>query len=621
MRTGFIILTLIILQGFTKAQETDSSEIREKIMEMMYEPDTEEDFSDITDYIESFEAVNINSAGIQELSAIPFINHQDVLRIINYREKHGPFFSVYELFMIKEFNEDKVRMIIPFITIDQDAKTENPFELKNLSVRNRIRKKDLEDKTENSWSLYNRLKLTLSSAEIGLLNEKDEGENRFDDFYSGYISFNNSVIPGRVTAGDFNIEEGQGLLFWGSYGTPKNSLAVSSVRKNGRGLVNYSSSNEVSFLRGIAAEIPFSDNFSVIGFFSSRFKDSVFDSAKREFKIIKDGYHRTDSEIARKNNLLVKSGGGIFKYSDNVISTAFSFHTSEFGNFHHKHSGASLSADAQFKNVVLFNETAYADDFAIITGIQFSPVKAVDFITLYRNYGSGYRNLYGFGFGERNGLNRNETGFYTGLKISTPTGVVNTYFDQYSFGYEDQLNTGRSGFDFLIMMERKIKKNIGLQVRYKIENKEEPAASDYFRQTEKRIRESIRSEFSITEASLVLRTRLEAIKTFKRDEINETGILLMQEVKYSPVKELSCSFRISFFRTESFNSAIYLYEYAAPGVMDNNIFYGEGIHYSANIKGAIKGFPIVYLKYGYRDKADVSGRRGPELLIQVEFKY
>jgi competence protein ComEA len=61
--------------------------------------------------------VNINTADSQTLEKLPRIGPVLALRIIEYREQHGPFRDVSELIEVKGIGEATLERLRPHITV------------------------------------------------------------------------------------------------------------------------------------------------------------------------------------------------------------------------------------------------------------------------------------------------------------------------------------------------------------------------------------------------------------------------------------------------------------------------------------------------------------------------
>ena len=59
----------------------------------------------------------------------------------------------------------------------------------------------------------------------------------------------------------------------------------------------------------------------------------------------------------------------------------------------------------------------------------------------------------------------------------------------------------------------------------------------------------------------------------------EKGLLFYQELKLQPSEKIGLLGRIVFYKTDSFNSAVYEYESGFTGVLSNLALYGEGLRW------------------------------------------
>ena len=67
--------------------------------------------------------VNINTATVEELARLPGIGPRIAERIVQHREKNGPFQRVEELLIIRGINRKKFEKIRILITVGTEART------------------------------------------------------------------------------------------------------------------------------------------------------------------------------------------------------------------------------------------------------------------------------------------------------------------------------------------------------------------------------------------------------------------------------------------------------------------------------------------------------------------
>lgn len=631
-----ILKSIIILLSCNCAlAQTDSTYlITEDILENLLEESSEE--SDENELFDRFEfyinnPLDINKADVTDLLNLPFIDIHTAELIIQRRNQFGNYFSTQELFAIKELNGEIIRSILPFITVAERPQTKSEkvtpevfpvpsFSKFRYSLRNRFIN-DLQTRRGFSTKSYAGSKLKSynriimrqgNNYQAGVITDKDPGETSYMDFISFHLMAKDAGIINNLVIGDYLMEFGQGLAIWSLFPISKSSDAIYPARKNARGLRAYTSSSEFGFLRGAAAVFKIND-FLITAFYSrNKFDASIDETTSMITSRYVDGFHRTESEILRKNNAQEK-----------IIGTAITYRLSERVNFGLLSYNINFSApiqsstaqgisgddfryysffyDAVLMNIMFFGEFSFdSRSVASINGIEFSVTRNFSFVTVFRNYPGNYNNLKGSGFGERAGVTNNESGFYTGFRWRIPAGTLNVYYDQFKFPYRTFNNVSPSDGDelFAELISKPFSKT-ETRIRYKYENKDQTLILNDLRQVTKRLKQSVRFEITHAVSRMIrLKSRFE-YNQFKINSGNlkEDGYLFFQDLRVSPNKDLVLYGRIIFFRTDSFNSAIYEFENDLTGVMTNLAMYDEGMRWYFMIRYRFIKNLTISLKY------------------------
>lgn len=655
---------MLISINYSLAQLDSSNIIIDNVLDnIIDESDNETDNSELTEILEELtnNPVDINKADLIELTKIPGVDNITAQKIIDHRNKFGKYYSTNELYTIETFDKNLVEQITPFIKTDDDnslinsEKSGSFFNNSKFIVRNRVtsdlqtRKGFLDNKYVGSkLKSYNRFIYKYKeNYQMGILAEKDPGENSFTDFLSYHLQIKNFGFIKNFVAGDFVLEFGQGLALWSPFGFSKGSDAIYSTKKYSRYLKPYTSSSEYRFFRGIATTINIFNNFNITVFYSSNHLDATIDSSTLEITSLgQTGFHRFDTEINKKNSVNSKIKGSILDYSFlGRYTIGFIYYNNSFdkdfksesvygikgNNFNY----TSLYYDANFSKINIFGEFTY-DGIAVasINGIKLFVTNNFSFVTSIRSYPRNYNNLYGFGFSERSGKINNEVGLYSGIKWKLPIGVLDFYFDNFKFPYQTSENSLSSeGNEFLINFLFTPFKGWQNKLRYKYENKEVTALINTNETIVKRLKQNIRVEFiSEISKSLSLKTRVEYNHFFIKDtQIKEKGYLVFQDLKYTLNNYLYFYGRITFFQTDSFNSAIYEYENDLLGVMPNIALFGQGIRTYLIIKYRPWNYLSVSAKYSETYKPqekylssgenEIDGNIDNRISFQIDFNF
>ena len=67
--------------------------------------------------------VNINAASAEQLGTLPGVGAKLAARIVEHRQKSGPFKSVQELMNVQGVGEKNFEKLQPYLTVGEPAKT------------------------------------------------------------------------------------------------------------------------------------------------------------------------------------------------------------------------------------------------------------------------------------------------------------------------------------------------------------------------------------------------------------------------------------------------------------------------------------------------------------------
>ncbi len=654
------IRLLVLLFVFTKAIYSQIDTIDNNInLQSLIEESSYDNNSQLHDILETQinNSLDINTATFNQLIQIPFLNTRTAKSIIDYRNSIGKFNSLLDLYKIEDINKETIEKIIPFLKVDHERK-ENNFTLReilstqNINYRSRLindfqtARGYFENKFVGSkQKFYNRLLLQSKNVyRAGILFEKDPGENSLVDFYSFHIEFNNISFLSDIIIGDYLINFGQGLALSNPYNYSKSIDATNFVNRNFASIKPYSSTDENRFMRGIAFNINLG-SFKITPFYSNNFLDASIDSISYKINsFIEDGYHRTEKEISKKNNVNEKISGIIAEYLLNdcnkieflFYNSKFNYELNEniFANSSKSNNYYSVSYNLLIKQLNLSGEIAYHKSLlAHINNIFFNINKNISLIFSLRNYPENFFSIHGNSFGEKSTV-QNETGFYTGLKLSTRYGNINFYHD--IFKYRDVSNITSyplKGNELLIYYDCILTKKLKFMLKYKFKKKYYESVTYNTISLSPTSYKNIRFDFLYRlSRNINYRTRIEYVYLQKNSSAtNEKGLLHYEDIIYIINKFFQINGRIVFFRTDSYDSRIYEYENDLMGIITIPALYGEGMRWYIMLKYRTRFGLILTLKYSELFKPNekslssgynqISNNIDNSISLQLDFKF
>ncbi len=570
-------LFLILLQSVVFSQ-TDSLQQSEQLLETYLEESTENnENAALYDLLEDLHnnPVNINTASLDELLKIPFLDYKSAKMIIDYRNNEDKFFSVNQLNLIQGFDRETAAKLKPFIIVKEPTPEAAPKQMKGIPpslLRVDFRSRALYDLQERSgfiedtylgsrYKTYNRLKASYDKKyRMAFLAEMDAGETSIADHYTFYVEGNNVGFQNKILLGDYSFEFGQGLVIWSPYAFSKGSDAINPVTRRDRNIVGFSSAEENRFFRGAAASGTFGA-FRISAFYSNHNLDANIDSSGQITSLPSDGFHRTERELAKKDAVNEISFGGRIDYTfqDNLVIGALIFHSQYDKEFKPRDlfdlkgkdfTFYSLSYKGYFDKFAVVGETAYnGNSVATINTLQFNVTRKFIFLVSIRNYPESFFTLYANGFGEH-GNTINEFGVYSGLRWRTDYGNVDFYFDQFKFPFAGtSIPLPSSGNEWLVNYTYKFSRSVSIRARYKNEKKEVFEIIDQSDFIVDQLKQNFRVDLHFEPTNFIYsRTRIEYLyllidKTGNR----ENGFLIYQDLRFRASKTLAFYGRIIFF--------------------------------------------------------------------------
>ncbi|MGM0650099.1 MAG: hypothetical protein ACQES1_06270 [Bacteroidota bacterium] len=633
-----VFLWMMSFEGYTQEFEDISTDADiESIIELLAErSDAELDYSSFMERMMelSQNPVNINQASEGDLNELIFLTDFQIFNLLKYRNSVEAIHSPYELQYIYGFDEDLVKMMMPFVSFETGQTEE--FPLKNALKYGRhdlfLRYERLLEEQEgykpvpdsilemnpdksrylgSPDKLYLRYKYHYKNKlSIGMTAEKDPGEEFFTgsnpygfDFYSGHFQLQDVGIFKNINLGDYSVQFGQGLVAWSSMSFGKTPYVMNVIRK-GRGIYRYTSTNENQFMRGGAATVRLGD-FDVSAFYSYKpidanvnEQDTIGNTIESVTSFQNVGYHRTPNEIADKNTINEQIAGGNVKYNHKSLRFGLTYAWYNYdadllsGDQPYElfrfsgNSFMNLGADFryQYRKFSLFGEVASNDIYepAMVGGFVINAAPQVAFSGVYRNISPGYYAGYASAFGEQSSVG-NEEGFYLGTEITPAAGLeVRAFIDMFKFPWL-RYNTGgpSNGYDWLAQVDYDLSRSVAMYWRFKGQEKEENLIMDDTDLSVMLPDKQFKARYSLKiepDDRLRLKSQVEYAGFKGNDkEEREHGWLLSQDVIWQ-LQNMPLRFvtRFALFRTDSYDTRIYSYEYDVLYAFSIPAYYYHG---------------------------------------------
>jgi hypothetical protein len=571
--------------------------------------------------------VNVNTAKLEELLKIPFLNELSASHILEYRRKHGTIYSVYELASVTGIGRDLAEKISFFITTE----IINPEETKDtlykkagihqillrsyatfpLSAGYRGEGEKPPAYTGSPPAAYARYSFEKSGIlQAGITADKDPGEQFFRgtsrygfDFYSGHISFGLNRFITRITLGDYTIRTGQGLVCWQGFSLGKSSDVMQASR-NMSNIKPYTSTDENKFFRGAAVSFTYK-NLGIQYFISSKKSDgNLFTSedGSRYFSSLQtSGYHRTVSEAEDKKSIRHTVTGSIISLLTNQMRIGF---TALYEKYQYPFSPGdqlyekfylrgrdnfNIGTDYHWINgkFHFFGEAAFSKSggFAVTNGMEVRLHDQLSATFLYRHFDKNYQATWANAFAAEDKAN-NETGWYAGIRLLPVSGIgISAYTDGFYWPWIKYTTAAPvRGFDYSLKCDIRLNRRLTGYIRYKNRSRIDKSTDGnlYVNRVEQSANLRFHTKYDIN-SQYSLGWRLEWSRT--ENPQSETGFLCFQDFAWTCRKfPVSTVFRASWFHTSSYNSKIFAYENDLLYAFSTIAFFGKGFRAYVKIK-------------------------------------
>ena len=555
--------------------------------------------------------LDLNVASAEELASIYVLSQLQINNILEHRQQNGDFLSIYELQAVPNLDVETINRLLPFVEVRynfsiNDLKnrltnaTEHYLVLRSDQVLEKSKGFEDGKYLGSPQRLYARYRLSHpKDFQVGFIIEKDAGEKNYLDYYTFHFQLRNKGHLKNLVLGDYQAQFGQGLICSAGFALGKGSEAIATTRRSNLGIRPYGSLLEGGYFRGAAATYQLG-KIDLTAFYSYTKRDANVDEIDGEREdyfssILTGGYHRTEAELARKNQISEQNIGvnATFQLKNGQIGatilntqfdailqrTPYLYNKFEFSGKHNLIVGTNFTYSWQ--NFNFFGEAAHSSSGGVgaIGGFIASLSRQVEWAVNIRSYDKNFHSFYANAFGE-NSRTINEKGIYMGLKFTPMKGLIfSAFYDRFQFPWLKYLVDSPSiGFDYLLRMTYQPNKKMLFYTQYHEEHKgknlpNNMTVSDVVVNT---LRQSVlvNFEYSINR-TFKSQTRVQ-MNTFRyASRSTSKGYVIMQDIEGS-VKRLQLKGRIAFFSTDDYDSRIYAYENDVLYAVSLPAYYGKG---------------------------------------------
>lgn len=554
----------------------------------------------------------LDRADAYALRRLPWLSSADVLALDAFRRRGGHFTS--PLVLQRLIGKEKTAFILPYVRLARKRRRKRVRRKKSVGVRGSLYSRlywetpPREGILNGNYAgtnarLYHKAQFSAPHLGVGMVQEKDVGEDDYADYTSFALDLNDWGVLDRAVIGNYKVSIAQGLVVGqGRFGS-KGSDPVGGTRLTSRQLVPHLSSSETGFMHGIGVALR-SDPLDLLAFYSSRQADAIIDGDGVMTSMPVSGYHRTVLERSRKNNITetvqgahlqlhTRVGEVAVRTGGTMVGCSYPYPYDSFGSVdgQYPYSSASwygVDADVASGPFSIFAETAcsvHPADQSWLVGAEYELWPGFSTVFGRRHYGALYFSQFASAFAERGDGASDEEAYYVGLHFETDKGFsVGGYCDLFNFPVlGSHCPVASSGVDARVMtnwrMQPWLSWNLQVQHKYKEEEHNDGTSSLplWYALPLETDRVQLNCMLNLS-SSLRTKSRGElkhVCKHFLAGDESFRGALFFQQIGYYG-NGFSLKGRYTRFVTTDHDAALYAYEDDLPFTSGLGSYQGDG---------------------------------------------
>lgn len=560
--------------------------------------------------------IDFNQATREQLEQLPFLSTQQVMDLIEYRERYGALLSMGELKMIRSLDYRQIQLLPYFIYIGEKKE---PDYYPSLSTIARYGKHDLsataripfyERKGDQNGYLGYRYKHNLryefkygNYVRAGLVGAQDAGEPFFAhrnkwgyDAYAYYLEVRNLKCIETAIVGQYRLSTGMGLVLNNSFTLGKVAV-LQNLGRTTRTIRPHTSGATSDRFQGAAVNIRLNQHLTCAAFISSVPLDATLNDDGSAATLLTTSYHRTEMEMEKKHNVEEQMLG---------VHTSYHYEALRLGaTMAYTHLNKTLNPNtttlykryaAKGRNFVntsvdygythyrfsFHGETALNEQGAVATinTLNYQPEASWSMMLLQRFYSYRYTSLHGHAFSE-GGHTQNESGIYLGAKWQPFTQLqLQGYADFSYFPWARyRVSQSSNARDFLSEAIYSPTRRLTIKGRYRLHLREQDNQAKTALNSSNEHRARLSTTYAATN-KWNMTAQADMIRVAKDGTENGYMLTLRTEWKH---RWLTTCLQGGYFNTDSYDCRLYAYERQLPHQYAIPSFYGRGLHLNVYI--------------------------------------
>ena len=665
----YVLIAIVCLFSLTASAQSDW---HEALQSWMTEEDVEESYSEETMELLAEMAdfkINLNQTSREELERLPFLSALQVEGIMEYIDRYHPLRSLNELLMVNSLDWNTRRLLLHFVYIGEETpkriwpsladvrKYGKQQVLATLKVPFYERKGDRTDYLGYRYRHDIRYQFNYNDrVKFGLTAAQDAGEPFFAnknglgyDHYSYYFQLRKMGKLEELNLGMYRVQMGMGLLMNTGFYLGKTAM-LSSLGRATHMLTAHSSRSSFGYFQGAATTVRLTPRWVTTAFVSWRHVDATLNDNGSIRTIVRDGYHRTATELEKKNNTqefdagfrigwkpVVRRGTPFLNF--NMVYTHFDRRlippAETPSQLYRRYSLAgndflNMSLDYGYTHprFSFSGETAMNRDggLAAIHVVSWRLADTWTAMLLHRYYGLRYTAYHARSFSEGSSV-QNEHGIYAGLTWTpSRTFSLQGYADYAHFpGPRYMVSAASDAFD-ASLLARTLYNKYKIEARYRLHLRQRDNEEKTFLLNRFEHHARLRLSFPVLAVNLQSQADGSLINTRSG---NSYGVMFSEQASYQ-YRSLRVDAHVGWFHTDDYDSRLYQYERSALYDFSFPMYYGHGLRYALMARIDYRRLMFT-AKLGVTDYFDrsvissglqqIDGSSQADLLLQLRYKF